>query len=148
MREDELAATVGRRFPGGRARIERHVDWLLRDALGCAQATDGVLHPTVAFLAAQGGVGLELEEVFAMFGSSSADGPMLGEWSVDFARPLRVDVEYAVRAVVESATRKRGARTGVFDLVTALIELIGPDGEVHAAVRPTYVFPRRAEVAV
>jgi hypothetical protein len=147
MREDELAATVGRRLPGGRVRIEPYVDWLWRDAVGSAPTTDGLLHPTAAFLAAQGGIGLELEEIFAMFGSSSADGPMLGEWSVDFTRPLCVDLEYSVRGVVEAATRKRGARTGVFDLATVLVELIGPDGEVHAAVRPTYVFPRRAEVA-
>jgi hypothetical protein len=140
--EDELARTVGYTLPGGTARVERYADWLLRDALGAPQT--GTVHPTHAFLAAQGNVGLTLEEVFALFGASSADGPMLGEWEVEFAEPLRLDVDYAVTCVVESARRTTGARTGVFDLVTVRIELTGPDGLVHATVRPTYVFPRRA----
>jgi hypothetical protein len=142
VREDELRARVGHRFPGGRARIEPYVDWLVRDVVGAPQG-DEHLHPTVAFLAAQGGIGTGLEEVFALFGSSSTDGPMLGEWAVEFARPLRAGVEYGVRAEVEAA-RRRSGRSGVLDLVTVLIELVGPDGEVHATVRPTYAFPRRA----
>jgi hypothetical protein len=141
--EAELVRTVGRKLPGGTARIEYYVDWLLRDAIGAPPGVGGVAHPTVAFLAAQGGVGLELEEVFALFGASSADGPMLGEWSVEFAEPLRIDVRYTVACTVEKAVRKHGARTGVFDVVTVVIELTGSDGRVHATVRPSYVFPRR-----
>jgi hypothetical protein len=140
VREAELLARVGHRFPGGRSRIEPYVDWLVRDIVGAAP-DEAFLHPVVAFLAAQGGVGIELEEVFALFGSTSADGPMLGEWAVEFARPLRPDIEYVVRAVVEDARRKTG-RSGALDLVTLLIELVGPDGAVHAQVRPTYVFRR------
>jgi hypothetical protein len=146
MDEDELVATIGHRFPGGRACIEPYVDWLLRDVVladRSAGTDTGDLHPTAAFLAAQRGVGMELEEIFALFGAASADGPMLGEWAVDYARPLRAGVGYTVRAVVENAVRRRGARTGVFDVVTLLIELVGDDGAVHAAVRPSYVFPRR-----
>ncbi|MEU7818980.1 hypothetical protein [Pseudonocardia sp. NPDC049154] len=142
--EEDLAGTVGHSMPGGTARVEHYADWLLRDALGAPPGEPGLAHPTFAFLAAQGGVGLSLEEVFAVFGASSADGPMLGEWAVDFAEPLRLDVDYAVTCVVESARRKTGARTGVFDLVTVRIELAGPDGSVHVTVRPTYVFPRRS----
>jgi hypothetical protein len=138
--EDELARTVGQTLPGGTARVEPYADWLLRDALGAPQT--GTVHPTHAFLAAQGNVGMTLEEVFALFGASSADGPMLGEWEVEFAEPLRADVDYPVAATVESVHRKQG-RTGTFDLVTVRIELAGPDGRTHVTVRPTYVFPRR-----
>ena len=143
--EDDLSALVGYRMPGGRARIEPYVDWLVRDVVGAPQrgAGDDTVHPAVAFLVAQGNVGLELEEVFALFGARSADGPMLGEWSVDFAEPLRVNLDYDVGARVESVRRKRGARTGVFDLATVEIGLDGPGGRRHATVRPTYVFPRR-----
>jgi acyl dehydratase len=141
--EDELARTVGHRMPGGTARVEYYADWLLRDALGAPPPTDGLAHPTHAFLAAQGNVGLSLEEVFAVFGASSTDGPMLGEWEVEFAEPLRLGLDYTVTCVVESARRKTSARTGVFDLVTVRIELAGPDGRVHVTVRPTYVLPRR-----
>ena len=142
MREDALLARVGHRFPGGRSRVEPYVDWLVRDLVGAAADAGGALHPATALLAAQAGVGIGLEELFALFGSSSADGPVLGEWAVEFARPLRPGAEYAVTATVRDA-RRRAARSGVLDLVTVQIELAGPDGPAHAAVRPTYVFPRR-----
>ncbi|WP_214405255.1 thioesterase family protein [Pseudonocardia lacus] len=141
MREDELRARVGHRFPGGRMRVEPDVDRLVRGLVGAPPSECGVLHPTVALLVAQDGLGVELEELFALFGSSSAEGPVLGEWAVEFARPLRAGVEYHVRAVVEDA-RRRSGRSGPFDLVTVLIELCGPDGAVHAEVRPGYVFRR------
>lgn len=134
----------GYRFPGGRYRVEEYVDRLVRDVLGAPpDPQPGIAHPTVAFLAAQGGIGLSLEEVFGVFGASSADGPLLGGWAAEVAEPLRVGTEYAVRGEVERTERKRGARAGVFDLVTVAVELVGPDGRVHAVVRPTYVFPRR-----
>ncbi|MDN5914363.1 MAG: hypothetical protein L0I76_04530 [Pseudonocardia sp.] len=143
--EDEQSGLVGHRMPGGRARIEPYVDWLVRDVVGAPQRASGddTVHPAVAFLVAQGNVGLELEEVFALFGASSQDGPLLGEWTVDFARVLRTGVDYDVSCQVERVVRKRGARTGVFDLATVEIGLDAPDGARHATVRPTYVFPRR-----
>jgi 3-hydroxybutyryl-CoA dehydratase len=65
---------------------------------------------------------------------------MLGEWSVEVAEPLGIDVAYVVGCTVEAARRTTGARTGVSDMVTVRIELRGPDGVVHVTVRPTYVF--------
>ncbi|MBN9099849.1 MULTISPECIES: hypothetical protein [unclassified Pseudonocardia] len=134
-------ARVGHRFPGGRAVVEPYVDLLVRDVVGAPPPSgDGIAHPTVAFLAAQGGLGIELGELFALFGISADDGPMLGEWAAEFAEPLRVGAAYAVTGVVE-AQRRTSGRSGVLDLVTVRIELAGADGRVHATVRPTYVFP-------
>ena len=144
MREQDVRARVGHRFPGGRVRIESYVDWLVRDMTGAPPPDGtGVAHPTVAFLAATEGLGVGLEEVFALFGSSSGDGPLLGEWAVEFARPLREGVDYDVLAEVEDVRRRTGG-SGTFDLATVRMELVGPDRDVHATVRPTYVFPRRS----
>lgn len=141
--EAELQARVGYRFPGGRTRIERYQDQLLRDVVG-APATDGDLaHPLAAFIAALAAYDSGLEKVFVLFGASSADGPMLGEWTLEVCEPLRVGREYSVAGRVVAAVRKHGTRTGVFDLVTVVIELAGDDGRSHAVVRPSYVFPRR-----
>jgi hypothetical protein len=140
----DLAALVGHRFPGGRARVEPSVDRSLREVVVAPPAADDLAHPLAAFLVAQSGIGVGLDEVFALFGSSPADGPMLGEWSVEQIEPLRTGREYQVRATVRGAARKRGASTGVFDLVTVVIDLLGPDRRVHAVVSPTYVFPRRS----
>lgn len=145
MREDDLRARVGHRFPGGTVRIEPYVDWLVRDMTGAPPPdAGGVTHPTVAFLAATEGLGVGLEEVFALFGSSSGDGPLLGEWAVEFAQPLRAGVVYDVTAEVEDV-RSRTGTSGTFDLATVKMELMGPDWDVHATVRPTYVFPRRPD---
>ncbi len=145
MREEDLRACLGHRFPGGSARIEPYVDWLVRDMTGAPPPDKrGVVHPTVAFLAATEGLGVGLEDVFALFGSSSADGPLLGEWAVDFAQPLRAGIVYDVMAEV-SDVRRRTGDSGTFDLATLKIEIVGPDWATHATVRPTYVFPRRAE---
>lgn len=144
LSEADLQRLVGHRLPGGVARIQHYEDWLLRDAVGAPPpAGDGIAHPTTVFLAAQANVGLDLDDLFALFGATSADGPLLGEWSMDCAEPLRLLTDYAVSCTVERVARKRGRRTGVFDLVTVVIELTGPDERVHATVRPTYVFPRK-----
>lgn len=135
---------VGHRFPGGTVRIEPYVDWLVCDMAGADRADDGLAHPTVAFLAATEGLGVGLDELFALFGASAADGPMLGEWAVDFAEPLRPGIDYDVLAEVEDVRRRTGG-SGTFDLATLKIEIVGPDFAVHATMRPTYVFPRRVE---
>lgn len=143
--EQDLRRLVGHRLPGGQALVEPYVDWLVRDVVGAPPPPgDGTAHPTVAFLAAQGGVGLELEDLFALFGASSADGPVLGEWAVVFTEPLRVGVAYTVTCVVEAVVRRHGERSGLFDVVTVRIEMTAPDGRVHVTVRPSYVFPRRS----
>lgn len=142
--QEQVSAVVGHRFPGARTRLEPYVDRLLRDVVGAPPAEpDGLAHPLMLFLAAQGGLGIELDEVFALFHATSSDGPMLGEWSMRVHRPLRVDAEYTTRASVVDVVRKHGARTGAFDIATMLIEVLGEDGAVDAEVRTSFVFPRR-----
>ncbi|WP_219413523.1 hypothetical protein [Pseudonocardia nigra] len=142
--EEQVAETVGHRFPGSRMRLEAVVDRMLRDAIGAsAPAPDGSAHPLMVFVAAQGGVGIDLDALFSLFHATSADGPMLGEWSMVLDRPLRIGAEYEIRAEVADVVRKDGARTGAFDIATMLIELVGADGRVDARVRTSFVFPRR-----
>jgi hypothetical protein len=145
LTEEQAKALAGHRFPGGRARLEAYVDRLLRDVVGApGPALDGLAHPLMVFLVAQGGVGVELDELFALFHATSADGPMLGEWSMEVTRPLRVDGEYEIRGGVAEVVRKHGARTGAFDIATMLIEIVGADGRVDAKVCTSIVLPRRS----
>lgn len=141
--EEQVRAVVGHRFPGGRARIEPHVDRLLRDVIGGPlPASDGFAHPLMVFLAAQEGIGLGLEEVFALLHTTLADAPLLGEWSVEVEWPLRVGAEYEVRAQVADVVRKHSAHAGTFDVVSLLIEVIGERDRVDAQVRTSFVLPR------
>lgn len=141
--EEDVRARIGHRFAGGLATIEPYADWLLRDVVGSPPAQDDLAHPLAAFLLATRGLGVDLADLFALFGASAADGPLLGEWSVDVIEPLRVGQAYLVSGQVVGAVRKRGSRVGVFDVVTIAVTIADRDGRSHAIVRPAYVFPRR-----
>lgn len=144
LTEQDLRARVGYRFPGGRVTIEPYADWLLRDVVGAPRAVGDLAHPAAAFLLATEGLGVGLEELFALFGASSTEGPMLGEWSVDVVQPLRVGHGYLASGEVTGAVRKRGSRVGIFDLVTVTVTLADDAGHAQAIVRPGYLFPRPA----
>ncbi len=143
MTEEDVQARIGHRFPGGQATIEPYADWLLRDVVGSPPGEDDLAHPLAAFLLATHGLGVDLGELFALFGASAADGPLLGEWTVEVAEPLRVGQAYLVSGQVVGAVRKRGSRSGVFDVVTIAVTIADGDGRTHAIVHPAYVFPRR-----
>jgi len=140
--EEDARARIGHLFPGGLATIEPYADWLLRDVVGSPPARDDLAHPLAAFLLATQGLGVDLDDLFALFGTSAADGPLLGEWTVDVIEPLRVGQAYLVSGEVAGAVRKRGSRAGVFDVVTIAVTIADGSGRPHAIVRPAYVFPR------
>lgn len=143
MTEEEVKARVGYQFAGCPATIEPYADWLLRDVVGSPPAQDGLAHPLAAFLLAKEGLGVDLNELFALFGASAADGPMLGEWAVDVIEPLRVGQAYRVSGKVVGTARKHGSLAGVFDVVTVAVTVADGEGHIHAVIRPAYVFPRR-----
>jgi hypothetical protein len=92
--------------------------------------------PVWAFIATVGGYGVSIEEMFALVGCRMEDGPMLGEWEVEFVRPLEAGREYRVSATILGIERKQG-RSGAFDLVRVRAEL-GDAATSHI----TYVVPR------
>ncbi|MFF4357599.1 hypothetical protein [Streptomyces sp. NPDC001604] len=143
--EAELVALVGTELPPGRYRIDPVVSRML-DAAVLAPTPPGPSpepHPIWSFVAAQTGIGLGVEGLLGLFGSSGADGPMLGECDLDMLEPFEAGVEYAVTARVTGAARKKGRALGVFDLVTVEYEVRGADGGVVARCRETFVLPRR-----
>lgn len=142
--EQELASHVGERLPGARVLIEPYADWLLRDVVRASASDTGLAHPAAAFLLATEGLGIRLEELFARFGASPQDGPMLGEWAVDMVEPLRPGRAYQATAEVTGAVRKSGHRAGIFDLVSVTVTLATAAGRPQAVVRPAFVFPRAA----
>lgn len=93
--------------------------------------------PLWAFMAATGGMGVTIEELFARFGCTMEDGPMLGEWAVEFERDLEPGLEYSVRSEILGVEPKRG-RSMAFDLVRVRTVLEGA-----ATCHFTYVIPRR-----
>ncbi|MBP2367793.1 hypothetical protein [Pseudonocardia parietis] len=142
--EDRVRSLVGHRFPGARYRIDAAAELELREVAGAAPAEGDTAHPLMVFLVAQGGIGIDLDSLFALCHAGTADGVMLGEWSVEQRAPLRIGAEYLVRGGIDDVVRKSGARAGVFDIVTMGLDVLGDgDPEPYARVRTSFVFPRR-----
>lgn len=135
---------AGHRFPGGRYRIGPEIDREVREVLGAPAATGDTAHPLLVFVVAQGGMGIDLDGLFALCGARAADGVMLGEWSVDQRVDLRIGVEYEVRGGIEDVACKTGSRIGPFDVVTMGLDVLADgDRSPHARVSTSFVFPRR-----
>jgi hypothetical protein len=140
---DELEALRGRSFPGGTYTIEPYRHWLMNDAVGDVPSTSGAASPMEIYYGAMGGLGVTLDELFALAGATAADGPMFGEAEIEQHRPLQVGETYTVRGEFTDVVRKEGRRAGVFDIVTFRLELVGGDGEVAGVSTNSFVFPRR-----
>jgi hypothetical protein len=140
--EEELAASVGRRFPGGSYTIEPWRAWLTNDVVLAPQGGT-IAHPVFAFIAATQAMGIGWDELFAWFGASAGDGPMMGDCDIEFGTPLLVGATYRVDGAICSAVRKSGRRAGVFDLVHYRLDLREPGGGLAAACVNSIVFPRR-----
>jgi hypothetical protein len=121
---------MSRALPGGTYTITATAERRLAAIIG------GDAGPLWAFMAATGGLGVSIAELFALVDCTMEDGPMLGEWEVEFAHPLETGREYPVTATMLGSERKQG-RSGAFDLLRVRAEL----GDA-AACTMTYVVPR------
>ena len=140
---EELEALVGRQLPGGTYTVEPWRVWLANDVVGAPQRTDGIAHPMFCYYAAMAGMGLTIDEMFALCSASADDGPMFGECELQQLCPLEIGTTYTVRGEITSAVRKQGARTGTFDIVAFQLEVVAPDGEVAGMVSNSFIYPRR-----
>ena len=140
---EELQSLVGTSFPGGSYTIEPYRHWLMLDAVGARPAGDGTANPMETYYGALAGMGLSVDELFALVGASAEDGPMFGEAEIELLRPLRVGATYAVKGGITGIERKEGRRAGVFDIVTFRLELSDAGGEPAAVSTNSFIFPRR-----
>ena len=143
MDETSLHRVVGHRFPGGRFTIAPYEHWLTCDVVLAEPTRAGVAHPMYVYYAALGGMGISLDELFALVGATADDGVMFGEAAIEVVHPLEVGATYEVRGEVTGAERKSGRRAGVFDIVTFALDVIDEHGEVFGTSTNSFVFPRR-----
>jgi acyl dehydratase len=143
MDEAALGGVVGHRFPGGQFTVAPYEHWLTCDAVGATPTRSGLAHPMFVYYAALGGMGIDLDELFALVDATADDGVMFGEAAIDVHEPLRVGATYTVRGGVTAAERKAGRRAGVFDVVTFALDVVGEHGRVCATSTNSFVFPRR-----
>lgn len=143
VRLEEVRDLVGTTFPGGTVTVEQYQHWLTCDVVESPLPPDDVAHPLYVYLSAMAGMGVTIDELFALCHASAADGPMFGESETRIRRPLHVGATYTVRGGIVEVQRKEGKRAGVFDIVAFELELLDTDGSVAAVCRNSFVFPRR-----
>jgi hypothetical protein len=94
--------------------------------------------PLWAFMVATGGLGVSIQELFALLDCPMDAGPMLGEWAVEYhGDDFEAGRVYTVTAEFLDVREKEG-RSGRFDLARMRAEIAGA-----ATVDFTYVLPRR-----
>lgn len=144
--EEELAGLVGTPFPGGTYTPAPYINWLTCDCVLAPELiASNAAHPLLVYMAGQAGLGLSLEQLFALCRGSSEDGPMLGEWGMEVNRPIQVGTEYTVGGGITGVLRKTGKKTGVFDIIEFALELRSTVGsaEPDAVVHSSFIYPRR-----
>jgi hypothetical protein len=140
MRED-YSHLVGHRFPGGRVTIPDWLAWLWCDAVHSESLAPNV-HPGLAYLAAVRGSGVTFQEIFDLAEVPAESGPMFGEQTLRFERPLEIGREYEVEGEITGVTRKHGRRAGTFDMLTFELRIREIGGDVVASNVNTFIFPR------
>ena len=139
----DLQGIVGHEFPGGTYRVEPYRNWLTCDAVLSPLPADEIAHPMFCYYGALAGMGISLDDLFALAGATAEDGVMFGEAEIDLRRPMRVGETFTVRGAITDAERKEGRRAGVFDIVAFRLELVDERDEVAAVSSNSFVFPRR-----
>jgi hypothetical protein len=95
------------------------------------------------YYAALGGMGVSLDEFFAVVEASADDGVMFGEAEISVIEPLKIGSTYRVDGEITSAVRKAGKRAGVFDIVSFELKLTLSERHLATSTN-SFVFPRRA----
>jgi hypothetical protein len=137
---------VGWTFPGGTTSIEHWQNFLLTDVMCHAPLPDDLVHPAACFNTPLAGMGMSFADFFAVCHAESDDAIRAGEYTFDIHRPLREDIEYRVEGHIVDVVRKRGGRIGLFDLVTFVLTMTQPDGEVALTATNSWVFLRTEDV--
>jgi acyl dehydratase len=140
--DQELAALVGHRFPGGTYTVAHWENWLLTHCTGREPLPDGLVHPIVLFHAPIQGARTSIAELFAVCGSDGNPGAVgLVGYDWEYAQALREDVTYDVAGGIVRAERHRSDSGAVADTVAFTIELFD-GGSLAARVTNTWRFHR------
>jgi acyl dehydratase len=144
MGDDPLEELPGTRLPHGTLTLSTQDHRAFAQHVGADPEDDGTLTALWLVVSNLRGLGIRLDELFALAGCDMAvDGPMLGGCDMEMTRPVKLDQPYRTTGEVLSIERKSGRRAGVFDLMRVRVALADDHGEA-AAVTVRYVLPRRA----
>jgi acyl dehydratase len=138
----EMEQLVGAQFPGGTFTVEPWENFLLHEVFGAGSPPDGLAHPMYAFHAPLAGMGMSYADLFAMCRAESSDAVRAGTYDFEYLKPLLEGATYTIRGEITGVERKRGARAGLFDMVTFRLDMVDEAGEVAVVASNSWLFLR------
>ncbi|MGE4426487.1 MAG: hypothetical protein AB7G37_08565 [Solirubrobacteraceae bacterium] len=138
---EPYAALAGYRLPGATVELGPHTAWLWSHSI-LAEPVAGEAEPTVGWLLAMQGLGLPLDDLFALVDADARTGVVLGEAELEFGPPLRVGERYHATATIVDVVRKTGVRAGTFDRLRLRIVLHDLEDVPVFTLVNHLVFPR------
>ena len=144
MTDEELAALVGTRFPGGDYTVAHWENALLTDCTERAPMSGDLAHPIVLFHVPIQGVGMSIGQLFELGGGDGRAGSVtLLDYDWEYLLPVREHVTYHIEGGIVSADRTRDEHgVSVHDDIAFSIELCEPEGAVAARVTNRWRFLR------
>lgn len=141
----ELARRVcGVQLPGGRFYVDATEAAEVRRLVGGAPEA---AHPVFSCIGSLRTLGLSIGEMCALCDFDLADGPLLGEFEVEFEAPLRVGASYQASGVIESFERVETRKLGAVDRLAFSVTLAAEDGTPVARARYLWLLPRGGHAA-
>lgn len=141
--DEEIAALVGYRFPGGLRKVERWENWLLTDCTQRQPMSGKQLHPVVLFHVPIQAASTSIGEIFSLCGGGPAGSVTLLGYEWEYLAVMSEDIVYRGDGGVVAATRFRGSDGRVtHDDIFFVIELSDPEETTVARVTTRWRFLR------
>jgi len=140
---EEMQSLVGRRFPGGSARVERWENFLLHEVVGMTLPPDRRVHPIGLFHVPLAACGWSYAEIFEICRAESDEAVRAGEYEWVLHGDVLEGVDFDITGEFISVDRKKGRSVGDFDRVTFRLDMAErASGEPIATVTNTWLFIR------
>ena len=140
--EEEIAALVGHRFPGGSYTIEHWENFLLTGCTGAEPLPDGIVHPVALFHVPIAGANTSIAEMFEL-GQAESDLSIIPEYyDWEMFEPLREEVQYDITGEIVAAERRSIPGSHSYDWVQFRFEMTSPEKVLSARTTMAWQFTR------
>jgi hypothetical protein len=134
---------AGLRFADGEYTITRAANARLCRLVNSPPLPAGTAHPVFCHLATHVGKSVSFPEFADLVGAPLDAGFLFGGGELEFSEPLRLERRYVVRGGIEAVRSRVGRRTGRFDVITTVLELIDTEQQQTVSrCREDWIVPR------
>ncbi|MFZ9966399.1 MAG: hypothetical protein ACO3IN_05310 [Steroidobacteraceae bacterium] len=100
------------------------------------------VHPAHATIISLRSLGVSIGGLCELCDFDLADGPFLGELSIEFHEDLQTDIDYRVSARIDGLTRHASRQLGLLDKLAFSVSIQRADGHPVSDLRYLWILPR------